>query len=88
MFTYAVTIAFVLLVLAAGLAVARVVLVSSIPDRILALDLLVVIALMAIAVEATRRNSGVFFDVLVVISLLGFLTTTAVARFVETRGPR
>jgi len=88
MFDAALTIAFALLALSAALAVARVVVAESIPDRMLALDLLVVIALIAIAGDATRRDSDVFLDVLVVISLVGFLATVSVARFIERRGSR
>lgn len=88
MFDVALTISFGLLATAAVLAVVRVLLAESIPDRMLALDLLVVVALMAIAADATRRDSDVFLDVLVVISLVGFLATVSVARFIEKRGSR
>ncbi|MBK5223890.1 MAG: pH regulation protein F [Acidimicrobiia bacterium] len=88
MFDDALTIAFALLAVAAALAVARVIFAESIPDRMLALDLLVVVALIAIAGDATRRDSDVFLDVLVVISLVGFLATVSVARFIERRGSR
>jgi multicomponent Na+:H+ antiporter subunit F len=77
-----------LLALAALLAVARILTAKSIPDRILGLDLLVVLALMAIAGEAARQETEVFLDVVVVISLVGFLATVSVARFVERRGSR
>lgn len=88
MFDVALTISFALLATAAVLAVVKVLLAESIPDRMLALDLLVVVALMAIAADATRRDSDVFLDVLVLISLVGFLATVSVARFIEKRGSR
>lgn len=88
MFETALTLSFGILTVAALLAVARIVVARSIPDRILALDLLVVISMIGIAGDATRRDSDVFLDVLVVISLIGFLATTAVARFIERRGSR
>lgn len=77
-----------LLALAALLAVGRVLTARNIPDRMIGLDLLVVLAMMAIAGEAARRGTDVFLDVLVVISLVGFLATVSVARFVERRGSR
>ncbi|QGG96119.1 monovalent cation/H+ antiporter complex subunit F [Actinomarinicola tropica] len=88
MFEVALTIYFATLAVAATLAIARIVVAESIPDRILGLDLLVVISLMGIAGDATRRDGDVFLDVLVVTSLIGFLATVAVARFIERRGSR
>lgn len=88
MFDVALSISFGILSVAATLAMARIVVARSIPDRILALDLLVVIAMMAIAGDATRRDGDVFLDVFVVVGLLGFLATVAVARFIERRGAR
>lgn len=55
-------------------------------DRIVALDLLLVVVVSAIAVQAARDGSGIFLDVLVVASLLGFVGTVTVARFIERRG--
>ena len=76
------------LAVAALLATARIVSARNIPDRMLGLDLLVVLAMMAIAGEAARRETEVFLDVIVVVSLVGFLATVSVARFVERRGSR
>lgn len=80
--------ALVLLAIAAVLAVWRVLTARNIPDRMLGLDLLVVLAMMAIAGEAARGDTEVFLDVVVVISLVGFLATVSVARFIERRGSR
>jgi multisubunit Na+/H+ antiporter MnhF subunit len=38
------------------------------------------------AAAAIRSDSAVFLDVLVVVSLLGFVATITVARFIERRG--
>lgn len=88
MFDVALVIAFAILMLSAALCAARIVLSPSLADRVIALDLLVVIALIAIAGDAARRGSGDFLDVLVVVALLGFLATVSVARFIERRGAR
>lgn len=88
MFDTALVISFAILMLSAALAVVRIVLSSSLADRVVALDLLVVIALIAIAGDAARRGTGDFLDVLVVVALLGFLATVSVARFIERRGAR
>ena len=77
-----------LLAMAAGLCLVRLLRGSSLPDRIVALDTLLVVVVCGIAVGAVRTGSGEFLDVLVVASLLGFSGTALVARFIERRGAR
>lgn len=79
-------IAFGVLLVSALLAVVRLVRGSSVADRIVALDLLLVIIVSGIAVATVATRSGVFLDVLVVAALLGFLGTVTVARYMERRG--
>jgi multicomponent Na+:H+ antiporter subunit F len=76
-----------ILTLAAILTLTRVVLRGiSLADRVVALDMLLLIIVMGIAVGAVQSSTQVFFDVLVVVSLLGFVGTVTVARFIERRG--
>ncbi|WP_334140998.1 monovalent cation/H+ antiporter complex subunit F [Rhabdothermincola sp.] len=84
--TLAANISFGLLVLAASLAVVRLVRGPSLADRIVATDLLITILVLGLAVEAARTNSGAFLSVMLVVAVLGFLGTTTVARFIERRG--
>jgi multicomponent Na+:H+ antiporter subunit F len=58
----------------------------SLADRLVALDLLLMIIVVGIAVGAVRSDSALFLDVLVVVSLLGFVGTITVSRFIERRG--
>lgn len=75
------------MLLAAGLlCAARAVSPTSVPNRLVALDLLLVTIVLGIGVLVFRMRSGLFLDVLVVVSLLGFVGTVTVARFVERRG--
>lgn len=76
--------------LAAGavLAVVRLVRGPSIPDRVVALDTLLLLLVSGIAVDAARTRQGVFLDVLVVVALVGFVGVVIVARFIERRGAR
>ena len=75
-----------------GLAVAgtlcalRLVRPGSLPDRVVALDTMLVVIVMGIAVGAARTGDGVFLDALVVAALLGFVSTVTVTRFIERRG--
>ena len=77
-----------LLAVAAGLCLVRLLRGVSLPDRVVALETLMLTVVCGIAVLAVRTGSGVFLDVLVVVALLGFTGTTLVARFIERRGAR
>jgi multicomponent Na+:H+ antiporter subunit F len=85
--TLATDVAFAVLALSALLCTARLVRGSSLADRIVALDALLVVIVSGIAVHAARTGEGTYLDVLVVVALLGFVGTVTVARFIERRGP-
>lgn len=72
--------------LAAVLVLVRLVRGPSVPDRIVALDLLLQLVLAGIAVAAAVTRDGTYLAVLVAVALLGFVGTVTVARFVERRG--
>lgn len=72
--------------LAAVAALIRLVLGPTVPDRIVALDNLLYVVVIGIAVAAATTGSGSFLGVLVAVALLGFVGTATVARFVERRG--
>lgn len=76
------------LALAAVACLYRLVAGPSVPDRVVALDTLLYVVVMAIAVGAATTGRGDFLGVLVAASLLAFVGTTTVARFVERRGGR
>lgn len=76
-----------ILILAGALSLARVVKPdATVAERIVALDLVLLIVVMGIGVFSIQRDTGVYLDVLVVVSLLGFVSTITVARFIERRG--
>jgi multicomponent Na+:H+ antiporter subunit F len=74
------------LTVAAVAAVVRLCLGPTVPDRIVALDSLLYVVVIGIAVAAATTGNGFFLGVLVAVSLLAFVSTTTVARFVEGRG--
>ena len=71
---------------AAVLALVRLVLGPSVPDRIVALDVLVQIIVAGIAVAAAVTRDGTYLSLLVAVSLLAFVGTVTVGRFIERRG--
>lgn len=59
---------------------------SSLADRVIGLDVLLVTIGSGIALFAAHSGDSTFFKIVVAASLLGFVTTATVARFVERRG--
>lgn len=78
-------IAFVLLGLALVGVLVRFVRGPSLADRILALDTITVLAAAAIAVFAVRTGLLLYVDIAVAISLVGVLSTAALARYLLSR---
>ena len=77
-----------LLVLSAAflITVARVVIGPTLPDRVLALDALISIAIGFIAVIGIRTGFALYVDIAIALGLVGFLATVALARFTFVRG--
>ncbi|MCZ7529895.1 MAG: monovalent cation/H+ antiporter complex subunit F [Acidimicrobiia bacterium] len=75
------------LVVAAVLVLYRLLSGPTLADRMVALDALLVLITSGIAVNAAATGSGEFLDVMIVVSLIGFVGSVTVARFIEKRGP-
>lgn len=80
------TIALFLICAAFFLTAWRVVKGPTLPDRIVALDMLVAIAIGFIAVIAIRTGFNLYIDIAIALGLVGFLATVAFARFVMSQG--
>ncbi len=68
------------------LTIIRIVRGPTIPDRVLALDMLVSIGIAYIAVVAIKTSFSLYLDVAIALGLVGFLATVAFARYVQHRG--
>ncbi|MBB3454027.1 multicomponent Na+:H+ antiporter subunit F [Rhizobium sp. BK313] len=68
------------------LTVFRVVVGPTLPDRVLALDMLVAVAIGFIAVIAIKTGFTLYIDIAISLGLIGFLATVAFARFILTHG--
>jgi multicomponent Na+:H+ antiporter subunit F len=77
---------FTMLSIAAFLAFIRLVRGPSLPDRVVALDLIAAVTVGFIAVYAIDTGEHVFLDVAIVVALITFLGTVAFARYIERRG--
>jgi multicomponent K+:H+ antiporter subunit F len=78
---WAITLAQILLVLAMACAAFRMLRGPRAQDRILGLDTLYVNAMLLLLTFGIRSGSVVYFEVALVIALLGFVATVAAAKF-------
>ncbi|MGQ9633299.1 MAG: cation:proton antiporter [Bryobacteraceae bacterium] len=60
----------------------------SLPDRVVALDLMSVLVVGLIAVHTVRTGYTVYLDVAIVLGLISFLGTVAFARYITLRGSK
>jgi multicomponent Na+:H+ antiporter subunit F len=75
-----------ILTLALLLTIVRFVKGPTLPDRVLALDLLVSVGIGYIAVVAIATGQFLYLDIAISLGLVGFLATVAFARFILHRG--
>jgi len=78
-------IALVMLGLAMLISVVRVVIGPTLADRVLALDLLTVVAMGFVGAIAIRTGLTLYLDIAISLALLGFLSTIAFARYLLSR---
>jgi multicomponent Na+:H+ antiporter subunit F len=81
----ALLVALALLCAAFLLTVYRVMLGPTLPDRVLALDMLVATAIGFIAVLGIKSGYTLYLDIAIALGLVGFLATVAFARFILSR---
>ena len=79
-------VAIVFLAVAAGCFLYRLLRGPSTPDRVVALDGVLSVVVSGIVVAAAKANSDIILVTVLVVSLVGFVGTVALGRFVERRG--
>ena len=80
-----VLVAFALLSFSLLLTVLRVLKGPTLPDRVLALDMLVAVSIGFIAVTGISTHAAFNVDIAIALGLVGFLATVAFARFIMIR---
>jgi multicomponent Na+:H+ antiporter subunit F len=81
-------ISLVLLGIALLVSLVRIVIGPTLSDRVLALDLLTVVAMGFVGAIAVRTGLSLYLDIAIALALLGFLATVALARYILLRGTR
>jgi multicomponent Na+:H+ antiporter subunit F len=78
-----IVIALLMLTVSALLTLVRVVRGPTLPDRVVAIDLIGVLIVGVIVVSSAATGEQAFLDVAIVIALISFVGTVAYARYVE-----
>jgi len=78
-------IAYAMILLAMFLALVRLVRGPSLPDRVVALDLITVLSAAMLALDTMATRQTVFIDAAIVLALISFLGTIAFSRYLERR---
>lgn len=81
-----VSVALAILTVAFVLIVIRTIRGPTLPDRVVALDMLVAVGIGFIAVIGVKTDYYLYVDIAIALGLVGFLATVAFARFVLNRG--
>jgi multisubunit Na+/H+ antiporter MnhF subunit len=58
----------------------------SLSDRVIGVDGLLIVGVTAIVLRAMQTGEGAFLPVALVVTLVSFISTAVVARFIEGRG--
>ena len=85
MLNTALSVAMGLFVLAWVLNLGRLIFGPSLPDRVLALDTMYINSIALIVLYGIQQSSKMYFEAAMLIALIGFVSTVAVAKYV-TRG--
>jgi multicomponent Na+:H+ antiporter subunit F len=85
-YSWSVTIALVAMSVSFLLVFVRLLRAPSLPDRVVALDMIAYVAVGFIAVYTLVTGEGAFLDAATTLALIAFLATLAFARFVERAG--
>lgn len=86
--TFAVDLAFPMVMAAVVLAFLRLARGPSLSDRVVALDMMTVLIVAFCGLFAISTGVTAFLDVAAIVALIGFLATVALARYVERRTVR
>lgn len=81
-------IALIMMGLALLLSIVRIFVGPTLPDRVLALDLMTVIGMGMVGAVALRTGLWLYLDIAIALALLGFLATVAMARYILLRAAR
>lgn len=77
------TVALVLFSVAIAIALYRIISGPSIPDRVVAMDMIVVNLISGVAVISILLETKAFLEVILILGILAFISTIALSKYVE-----
>ena len=80
-------IALTMLAMAAGMTFIRLAKGPTLPDRVIAIDLIGVLLICLLVLMAGATAQQAFLDVAMVVALISFVGTVAYAQYIEREGP-
>jgi multicomponent Na+:H+ antiporter subunit F len=83
----AIYVSFIMVAVSLAIAFVRLVLGPTLADRVVALDMMTTITITICGIVAVLATSSALLDVAIVLALVGFLATAALARYAERRDP-
>jgi multicomponent Na+:H+ antiporter subunit F len=83
MLTASLAIALAMLAVAAGMTFIRLLKGPTLPDRVIAIDLIGVLMVCILVVTAAATHQQAFLDVAMVVALISFVGTVAYSRYIE-----
>lgn len=87
MIEFVAVVCYAALAVSAALCVARIARGPTLADRMLAVDCLLIAGVVGVGVDAAQTGRPTYLDVILIVTLVAFVGTTAVARFIERQGP-
>ncbi|MFQ5779476.1 MAG: monovalent cation/H+ antiporter complex subunit F [Nitrospiria bacterium] len=73
--------AFIVLAISLSFCFYRLVVGPTLPDRVVAMDTISTVIIAMIAVYCIKEDNAIFYDVILVLSVLGFVGTVTLAKF-------
>lgn len=81
-----VDIAFIILATSLAFCFYRLLVGPTLADRVVAMDTITTVIIAMIAVYAIKENNAIFYDAILVLSILGFVGTVSMAKFLGKGG--
>lgn len=79
-------IAFIVLAVSLAFCFYRLIIGPTLPDRVVAMDTISTVIIAMIAVYCMKENNAIFYDAILVLSILGFVGTVSMAKFLGKGG--
>lgn len=78
--------AFIVLAISLAFCFYRLIVGPTLPDRVVAMDTITTVIIAMIAIYCIKESNAIFYDAILVLSILGFVGTVSMAKFLAKGG--